>query len=103
MPWPKTSRQSRGYGRAWELVRASALSRDSFLCVPCYRKGHITLAAAVDHIVPKQKGGTDNLTNLQSICDPCHKAKTDREIGREIKQRIGLDGWPIDDAAGQGG
>jgi len=33
----------------------------------------------VDHIVSKAKGGTDEPGNLQGICEPCHKAKTESD------------------------
>ncbi|EHS1339913.1 HNH endonuclease, partial [Escherichia coli] len=36
-------------------------------------------AKTVDHIIPKAHGGTDADCNLQSLCWPCHKAKTARE------------------------
>jgi 5-methylcytosine-specific restriction endonuclease McrA len=34
----------------------------------------------VDHIVPKKQGGTDDESNLQSLCKPHHSAKTAREV-----------------------
>jgi 5-methylcytosine-specific restriction enzyme A len=53
----------------------------------------------VDHITSKAKGGSDDLENLQAICDDCHKAKTADEAaearGRRVKRRIGIDGWPL--------
>ncbi|ELV2160624.1 HNH endonuclease [Escherichia coli] len=36
-------------------------------------------AKTVDHIIPKAHGGSDADSNLQSLCWPCHKAKTARE------------------------
>jgi 5-methylcytosine-specific restriction endonuclease McrA len=33
----------------------------------------------VDHKVPKSRGGDDSPANLQTICDPCHAAKTAAE------------------------
>ena len=98
----RRSRQARGYGRAWEKARAAALTRDMHLCQPCKREGRATPAREVDHITPKAKGGTEALDNLQSICKPCHAAKTEREAaeaqGRthRRKTRVGLDGYPID-------
>ena len=89
---------ARGYGWAWQKLRARILARDMHLCQPCERAGKTTPAREVDHIVPKAKGGTDDPDNLEAICIPCHRAKTEREAaeaqGRRIKPRIGADGWP---------
>jgi 5-methylcytosine-specific restriction protein A len=41
--------------------------------------GFVVVAHAVDHIKPKEQGGTDSHANLQSICKACHKAKTQTE------------------------
>lgn len=45
----------------------------------CQRAGVVREAKTVDHIIPKAHGGTDADNNLQSLCWPCHKAKTARE------------------------
>lgn len=37
--------------------------------------------AHVDHIVPKERGGADELHNLQVLCAPCHSRKTAIEDG----------------------
>ncbi|MGY6129117.1 HNH endonuclease (plasmid) [Paraburkholderia strydomiana] len=75
----KGSTTARGYGAAWQRLRASILKRDHYLCQVCIRKGRVTEASQVDHIKAKAAGGTDDEGNLQSICEPCHKAKTARE------------------------
>lgn len=70
------SRQSRGYGSAWDKLRLVILRRDGGLCVPCRAKGKVTPGNIVDHIVPKHQGGDDQLENLQVICKACHTVKT---------------------------
>jgi 5-methylcytosine-specific restriction protein A len=93
----RKSRHERGYGVAWDKLREQVMRRDLRLCQPCLRKDRVTAAHAVDHIKPKAKGGTDELTNLEAICRPCHLDKTLRDAGRRVKRPIGVDGYPIDD------
>jgi len=33
----------------------------------------------IDHIVPLRRGGSNNLQNLQALCDECHNDKTQKE------------------------
>ncbi|HBB3047274.1 HNH endonuclease [Escherichia coli] len=73
------SRHQRGYGTKWDAIRARILKRDNHLCQNCLRDGRAVEARTVDHIIPKAHGGTDADSNLQSLCWPCHKAKTARE------------------------
>lgn len=70
------SRHERGYGNDWTRLRERILYRDKGLCQPCNHQGRVTRATAVDHILPKSQGGTDDQANLQSICHACHKIKT---------------------------
>ncbi|AGT09974.1 HNH nuclease [Paracoccus aminophilus JCM 7686] len=93
------NRHERGYGAAWDRLRIAILERDKRLCVLCIRSGRPVVAHSVDHIVPKSKGGTDDLDNLQSLCRPCHAAKTAREgsaaqgaLKAEAQPSIGPDG-----------
>ncbi|MFL9899046.1 HNH endonuclease [Paraburkholderia fungorum] len=76
------SRHARGYGAAWTRQRELILKRDGGLCQPCLRARRVTRATQVDHIKSRAEGGTDDESNLQSICEPCHKAKTARESAR---------------------
>lgn len=43
------------------------LDRDGRLCVLCAAP-----ATEVDHIQPRAYGGTEDLSNLRSLCHPCH-------------------------------
>lgn len=70
------NRHERGYGNDWTKLRNVIMRRDSYLCQVCLAVGRVTPAHAVDHIVPKANGGTDDPNNLQSICKPCHTTKT---------------------------
>ncbi len=76
---PGQSRHQRGYGSKWDVIRVRVLQRDKGLCQLCLRAGVVREAKTVDHIIPKAHGGTDADSNLQSLCWPCHKAKTARE------------------------
>lgn len=97
------SRQSRGYGAAWDRIRPQIMKRDNHLCQPCKRKGRATPAREVDHIIPKALGGDDHPDNLEAICTPCHKVKTKIETGSKPRREIGTDGWPATDELEQFG
>ena len=73
------SAASRGYGWAWQKLRATIMKRDGHQCQECKRQGRLTPADAVDHIINKMVGGDDSPANLQALCNPCHAAKTARE------------------------
>lgn len=71
------------------------MKRDQRLCQPCLKENRVSPANAVDHIVAKARGGSDDLANLQAICRACHLDKTLTDAGRRRKVTIGLDGWPL--------
>ena len=73
-------------------MRKAILNRDAGLCQVCVAAGHATVATEVDHIVPKAEGGTDEETNLQSICRCCHAVKTKEEARRGIRRGWGAEG-----------
>lgn len=76
------SRHERGYGYKWTRIRERVLRRDNGLCQECLRQNRVTQAEHVDHIVRKADGGSDDDANLQSLCGPCHRAKTAQEKRR---------------------
>lgn len=89
------SRHERGYGTEWEKLRDIVLARDNYLCQICLESYRITPATEVDHILPKAKGGTDDPDNLQSICNDCHKIKTEYDKHGTVKGSQ-IDGVPVD-------
>lgn len=98
--WPTTSRHERGYGNTWSKVRLLVLRRDRGLCQcdKC-RGGELRLmpATEVNHILPKSKGGTDDMDNLQAVARECHARITAEQQGKKRRPRTatGVDGYPI--------
>ena len=50
------------------------------LCADPYgvHANQVVAATDVDHIIALAKGGTNALTNLQTLCHACHSRKTAR-------------------------
>lgn len=54
----------------------SILIRDSYQCRSCGRVCSGKREAQVDHIIPRDRGGSDDPENLQTLCISCHSRKT---------------------------
>lgn len=79
MAWSRDPDRYRGVPRHLaKIVRA----RDDHECQICGRPAHL-----VDHILNVRRGGTDDLDNLQVLCQQCHDIKTrqERQIGRQLR------------------
>ncbi|NIE95175.1 HNH endonuclease [Acinetobacter sp. Tr-809] len=63
-------------GRPWRRLKAKIHLRDKYTCQSC---SVVTMELELDHIVNIAQGGNDDESNLQSLCVPCHKDKTQRE------------------------
>lgn len=89
MGWKRTqagkTTTQRGYGYHWRKLREAVLQRDSHLCKPCAKRGIYSPATEVDHIINKKAGGSDEMSNLQSICPTCHAEKTQKEGKKPYK------------------
>ena len=59
-------------------LRYDVLKRAAFHCELCGISADIK-ALEVDHIIPRNHGGTDDLDNLQSLCYSCNAMKRDRD------------------------
>jgi len=53
---------------AWRALRALVLQSHPFCA--CGAR-----AMEVDHVIGRNQGGTDELSNLASMCKPCHSRK----------------------------
>lgn len=80
-------------GRAGAAQRKRRLANEP-LCRRCEAKGVITAATVPDHIIALDNGGTDEDSNIQCLCHPCHVDKTAEDFGHRKRVEIGLDGWP---------
>ena len=99
------TRHQRGYGTRWDKLRARILERDLYLCQECLRQGRPTPLKvkpydhAVDHILAKAFGGTDDPSNLESLCKECHDAKSVEELkdanGSRRRMQYDDKGFPV--------
>lgn len=80
IPDDRPSAARRHYDYKHQKMRRRHL-RDEPLCRECKRAGYVTQAIIVDHIIPlgTPGGPGDVPSNRQSLCFPCHNAKTGRE------------------------
>lgn len=59
-------------------IRYEVLKRAGTRCELCGISNDVK-AIEVDHILPRNKGGTDELSNLQALCYSCNAMKRDRD------------------------
>lgn len=81
----RESRQSRGYGREHDLMRARVLVEEP-LCRLCLAQERYNPTTIADHIIPKAEKGTDERRNYQGLCAPCHRSKTAAEAARGARR-----------------
>jgi len=85
-------------GRQLQAIRRGHLAEFP-LCAYCLLMGRCAAATQVDHVKPLDQGGLDEASNRQSLCRPCHKAKSIAEAGkRALKTDVNASGVPIEPA-----
>jgi hypothetical protein len=57
------------YPPDWDRVRRVVLQRDGYKCKNCSSQDQLH----VHHIVPLSSGGTNNWSNLVTLCRKCHR------------------------------
>ncbi|MEA5537290.1 HNH endonuclease [Crocosphaera sp. XPORK-15E] len=55
-------------------VRDYIFQRDNYQCKSCGKKQQETILN-IDHIIPLAKGGSNDMSNLQTLCQPCNQQK----------------------------
>ncbi len=71
-PLPSPPRVRRVTNRTRFLV----IQRDNYRCQLCGRKAVDGAELEVDHKHPWSKGGTDEMSNLWTLCDTCNSGKS---------------------------
>jgi len=78
----------------WEFppkVKEAILKRDGYHCVLCGRGRENGVELVVDHIKPKDKGGTNDIDNGQTLCMECNLMKknySQTEMGKRYFIKI---------------
>jgi diadenosine tetraphosphate (Ap4A) HIT family hydrolase/5-methylcytosine-specific restriction endonuclease McrA len=91
-PW---SHRRKSLGYVSGTLRYEVLKRAVFRCELCGASAE-DRALEVDHILPRNLGGSDDLSNLQSLCYSCNAMKRDRDTtdfrGMAASYRARLEG-----------
>ena len=69
---------------SWHRLRKRIFTRDKYICKACGESVHDRgrkdeLTAHCDHIKPVADGGTNEESNLQTLCASCHSVKTSQD------------------------
>jgi 5-methylcytosine-specific restriction protein A len=82
------SSAARGYGGKWQRIRKIKMKRNP-ICEDPYgiheQENIVVMGDMVDHIIPLKLGGSNKLTNLQTLCYSCHNKKTAEEQREGVK------------------
>lgn len=100
-PWMKkaqTRYNDRGYYHTpgWKALRTqhrkgfteiNGYLLSNIYCVECYRESKMKLPGSVcDHIIQREEGGKDELSNLQTLCSTHHNSKSASEKNAKYKK-----------------
>ena len=73
-------------------LRHFVFNRDGYKCKECGATNEET-TLHIDHIKPVAKGGTNDPSNLQILCEKCNLAKhTDEWVGGKVSKRRNFKG-----------
>lgn len=87
-PW-EHRRRSAGYVSG--TIKFEVLKRAKFRCELCGVPA-TECALEVDHILPRNRGGDDDISNLQALCYRCNSMKRDRDDTdlRAVRESLNL-------------
>ena len=70
------------YGTQWRKIRTRYVHKHPF-CEMCMKEGKYVPVEEVHHIKPISEGGTNDESNLMSLCHSCHEKIHRRNISKE--------------------
>ncbi len=57
-------------------VKKYVFDRNGYQCQSCHLIDLSGKKLQIDHIIPKAKGGTNDISNLQTLCAKCNREKS---------------------------
>ncbi len=85
------------YDYRWQKARVAFLNANP-LCAMCERRGRVTVATVVDHVIPHR--GDRRIfwdrENWQPLCASCHDGAKQAEERSGVVRGADTDGVPID-------
>lgn len=72
----KNIRKAKKARRPSKNLREKVFARDKYRCVVCGSTENLT----IDHRIPYSKGGTTEMSNLQTLCESCNQKKADSSL-----------------------
>ena len=70
--YTRSNNHNKRYGREWKRIR-DRYANSHPLCEMCLKEGRYTPMTEVHHILPIKQGGTNENSNLMSLCHSCHE------------------------------
>ena len=75
-------------------IRFEVLHRDNYRCRACGRGAEDGIKLQIDHIIPVDWGGDNQISNLQTLCEDCNAGKKAWVAGYRREQMIQIISQP---------
>lgn len=72
----------RGHKQKKLTIKRTILEKTGGVCAKCGRRLPLE-KTTIDHLIPKYRGGTNEISNLIPMCKQCNKQKGSRIVGEE--------------------
>lgn len=86
--WTVTSKSKSSRKQISSRLRVQVLDRDNSTCQLCGATLKDGIKLHVDHIIPVSKGGTNEINNLQTLCESCNLGKGDFTDLNMVKNKL---------------